>query len=344
MHWRHWKKDMAIGGFGMIALMLIVYFWPRPDTSLPGITYEAHYIDPGPMLHLAEVLSSDALEGRGAGTPGAEAARSFIRKRFEDTGVRPFLSTGWEQPVTILPRKDLEDPGPGANILGFVPGETPGEGPLLVITAHFDHLGIRGGEIYNGADDNASGASMLTALADYFVRVPPKHDILFVALDGEEVGFLGARAFLRDPAIPMDRIALNINLDMVSRSEAGELYAAGTWHTPALAPLITETALNSPVTLLMGHDRPEDGPNDWTSQSDHAVFHAAGIAFLYFGVEDHPGYHKPEDDFSAITPDFFVRAGDTLAMIVRAADADLANIAAHRRDITETTPQEENAE
>lgn len=337
-------RDLALSILVLLAILAIGYLWPRGGPSLPGVTYEARYIDPGPMLHLAEVLSSDALEGRGAGTPGAEAGRSFIRKRFEDTGVRPFLTTGWEQPVTILPRKDLEDPDPGANILGYVAGETPGEGPLLVITAHSDHLGIRNGEIYNGADDNASGAAMLTALAEYFVRVPPKHDILFAAVDAEEVGFLGARAFLRDPAIPLDRIALNINLDMVSRSEAGELFAAGTYHTPALAPLITETALNAPVTLLMGHDRPEDGPNDWTSQSDHAVFHAAGIPFLYFGVEDHPGYHKPEDDFSAITPDFYVRAGDTLAVIVRAADADLANIAAHRREILETASQEETAE
>lgn len=343
MHWKHWKRDMATGGFGVIALMLAVWLWPRPDTSLPGVTYEARYIDPGPMLHLAEVLSSDALEGRGAGTPGAEAARAFIRKRFEDAGVRPFLATGWEQPVTILPRSELEDPGPGANVLGFVAGETPGEGPMLVITAHYDHLGIRDGQIYNGADDNASGSAMLTAVADYFVRVPPKHDILFAALDGEEVGFLGARALMRDPAVPIGRIAFNINLDMVSRSEAGELYAAGTYHTPALAPLITEAALTAPVTLLMGHDRPADGPNDWTSQSDHAVFHAAGIPFLYFGVEDHPGYHQPTDDFSSITPDFYVRAADTLAMIVRAADADLATIAAKRRDIIDTSTQEETA-
>lgn len=329
MQGKHWKSVAAIGLIGVIAAVWA--FWPKGPAPIPGVTYEAQYIVPGPMLHLADVLSSDALEGRGAGTPGNEAGRGFIRKRFEDMGLKPFLASGWEQPVTILPREGLDDPGLGANLIGWIQGDTPGEGPVIVVTAHHDHLGIRNGEIYNGADDNASGSAMLTALAEYFLQAPPKHDILFVALDAEEVGFLGTRAFVRDPAIPVDRIALNINLDMVSRSEAGELYAAGTYHTPELADLVSFVATSAPVKLLMGHDRPEDGPNDWTLQSDHAVFHQLGIPFLYFGVEDHPGYHKPTDDFSAITPDFYVRAADTLVQVIIAADSRLDEIAALRR-------------
>lgn len=332
---KHSKRNLAIGLVGVIIAAGAVWaFWPKGPAPIPGVTYEAQFIVPGPMLHLADVLSSDALEGRGAGTAGNEAGRGFIRKRFEDMGLKPFLASGWEQDVPVLPRDGLGTPAPGANLIGWVPGNTPGEGPVIVVTAHHDHLGIRNGEIFNGADDNASGTAMLTALAEYFLNTPPEHDILFVALDAEEVGFQGARAFVRDPAIPMDRVALNINLDMVSRSEAGELYATGTYHTPFLAGIVAEVATAAPVTLLMGHDRPEDGPNDWTSQSDHAVFHQLGIPFLYFGVEDHPGYHQPTDDFSAITPDFFVRAGDTVAQVITAADSRLDEIAPLRR-----TPQ-----
>jgi len=334
MHWKHWQRDTSIGLIGAVCLAGAVWaFSPTGPAPIPGVTYEARFIEPGPMLHLAQVLSSDALEGRGAGTPGNEAGRGFIRKRLEDMGLKPFLATGWEQPVPVLPREGLDTPGPGANLIGWVAGEAPGEGPMMVVTAHHDHLGIRKGETYNGADDNASGTAMLTALAEYFIRAPAQHDILFVALDAEEVGFQGARAFVRDPAIPLDRVALNINLDMVSRSEAGELYAAGTYHTPFLASLVADLARAAPVRLLMGHDRPEDGPNDWTSQSDHAVFHQLGIPFLYFGVEDHPGYHQPTDDFSAITPDFYVRAGDTVAQVIRAADDQLDEIASLRRTL-----------
>jgi Peptidase family M28 len=332
MHSSNWKRDVAIGLLAMLALMAGVWaFWPKGPERLPGLTYQAVHVDPGPMLHLAEVLSSDALEGRGSMSPGNDAARGFIRKRFEDTGVEPFLPGGWEQSFTILPKSPEESAGTGVNLVGWVPGETPGQGPVILVTAHFDHLGIRDGEIYNGADDNASGAAMLTALAEYFVRRPPRHDTLFVALDAEEIGLLGARALAFDPDVPMDRVALNINLDMVGRSEAGELYAAGTYHTPALSELVTETAKISPVTLLQGHDRPEDGANDWTLQSDHGVFHQAGIPFLYFGVEDHPGYHHPSDDFESLTLDFYVRAADTLANIIQAADENLPDIFAARR-------------
>lgn len=332
MHSGNWKRDMAIGLFGMLALMAGVWaFWPKGPERLPGVTYQAVHVDPGPMLHLAEVLSSDALEGRASTTPGNDAARGFIRKRFEDTGVQPFLPAGWEQSFTILPRTPEEAAGTGVNLVGWVPGETPGQGPVILVTAHFDHLGIKDGEIYNGADDNASGAAMLTALAEYFIARQPKHDILFVALDAEEIGLLGARALAFDPEVPMDRVALNINLDMVGRSETGELYAAGTFHTPVLSELVTGMAKISPVTLLQGHDRPEDGADDWTLQSDHGVFHQAGIPFLYFGVEDHPGYHHPSDDFEALTLDFYVRAADTLVNIINAADGILPEIFAARR-------------
>src|SRR3990167_5439393 len=140
-------------------------------------------------------------------------------------------------------------------------------------------------------------------------------------------------ALVRAPALPIDRAALNINMDMVSRSDVGELYVAGTYHTPDLAELVEQVAAQAPVTLLIGHDRPEDGVNDWTTQSDHALFHELGIPFLYFGVEDHPDYHKPTDDFSVIPLDFYVRAADTVAMPVRAADARLPEIYALRQPL-----------
>lgn len=329
------RRSLALAVLlGVVALFIgwALLALGRDGDRIPGVTYKPVYVDAGPMLHLVDVLASDALEGRASGTPGNEAARGFIRKRFEEIGLRPWLSSGWEHPVTLLPREGVPEPVPGANLIAWVPGETPGTGPVILITAHYDHLGIVDGEIYNGADDNASGCGALVALAEYFAVHKPKHDLLFAALDGEEIGFLGAFALLRDPALPIDRVALNINMDMVSRSDAGELYVSGTYHTPALAALITEVAKTAPVSLLMGHDRPEDGQQDWTTQSDHAVFHAAGIPFLYFGVEDHAGYHKPTDDFSAITPDFFVRAADTLVSVVLAADAQLPQIHGLRRE------------
>lgn len=341
-HWHYANRDMLLGGGLMIAVMLAVWlFWPRGGEELPGVTYHPVYADAGEMLHLAQVLSSDALEGRASGTPGNEAARGFIHKRFEEIGLLPLPGfQAYTHSFPIVPREADATPIEGANLVGMIPGKTPGEGPALLITAHYDHLGIKGGEIYNGADDNASGSAALVAVAEYFALHKPEHDIFIAALDGEEIGFLGARALARMEGFDLSRVALNLNFDMVSRSDVGELYVSGTYHTPELAEMVSQVAAGAPVTLLMGHDRPEEGPNDWTMQSDHAVFHQAGIPILYFGVEDHPDYHKPTDDFDNVTLDFYVRAADTLIMAALAADAELPQIYALRREPAAATDQQ----
>lgn len=327
------RKTYAWAALAVLTLIAAFLLWPRADDTLPGVTYRPVHVNAGEMLHLTQVLSSDALEGRAAGTPGNEAARGFIHKRFEEIGLAPLPGfTGYMHRFPILPRDGQGEAFEGVNLIGFIPGSAPGNGgPMIVAVAHYDHLGSRDGEIYNGADDNASGSAALVALAEHFANHRPRHDMIIAALDAEEIGLLGARAFLRMDGVPHERIALNINLDMVSRSEAGELYAAGTYHTPLLAEIVRDIAARAPVTLLMGHDRPEDGPDDWTLQSDHGPFHLAGIPFLYFGVEDHAGYHNPTDTFENITPDFFVRAADTVVMAAIAADQRLAEIHALRR-------------
>mgnify|MGYP000008489027 CR=1 FL=1 len=300
----------------------VFLYMNRGDGAVDGLTgYQTLYVDGPAMLNLTETLSSDALEGRETGTEGNAAARGFILKRFETLGLRRIGGT-YAHEFAIIPYEagQVSLPPEGVNVLGWVAGKTPGKGPMIVVTAHYDHLGVRDGEIYNGADDNAGGVAALVGVADYFRRNPPTHDIVFAALDAEEKGMLGARALVKSGLIDLGRVALNINFDMISRSETGELYAAGTTPWPQLKPLVAEVAAAAPVTLLTGHDSPELGPDDWTSQSDHVAFHEVGIPFLYFGVEDHPGYHQPSDDYADLNHDFFVRSGDTLAMAVKAAD------------------------
>ena len=290
--------------------------------------YRAERIDAPAMLKLVETLSSDALEGRFAGSVGNEAARGFIRKKFETIGLRP-MGEEFDHVFPVLPRPDemIELPDTGVNLVGWLPGMTPGEGPMIVVTAHYDHLGIREGEIYNGADDNASGVGALIAVAQHMARVERQHDIVFAALDVEEFGLLGARALVRGGALDLERVALNVNFDMVSRSDVDELYVAGLAHSPRFERVIDTLAADAPITLLKGHDTDDWGEyGNWTMMSDHAAFHEVGIPFLYFGVEDHAAYHKPSDDFAHITHDFYVRAVDTLALAVERLDAELGEL------------------
>ena len=139
--------------------------------------------------------------------------------------------------------------------------------------------------------------------------------MIFVATDAEEMGLRGAQAFVGSALMPRGGVALNVNLDMVSRNATNEIFAAGTSHTPWLRPMVEDVLQRTPVTIRFGHDRAGDALEDWTDQSDHGAFHARGIPFVYFGVEDHPDYHEPTDTADRINPGFF---GDVADMIVEA--------------------------
>lgn len=276
-------------------------------------------VDAAQLLGDVRLLASDAMEGRGAGTAGGARARAYVVGRFTQVGLKP-LARSFEQPFALRGRGGQA--GQGANVVGLVRGSRQ-PGRLIVITAHYDHLGVKGGQIYNGADDNASGVAALLQMAAHFTREQPEHTLVFAALDAEESGLQGAYALVESLKKGGHDVALDVNLDMVGHSDRGELYAAGAHHTPALRPHLEKVAASAPVKLLLGHDRPEQGTGDWTTQSDHLAFHREKIPFVYFGVEDHKDYHKPSDDFETITPDFFVAAVETILDAVKAFDANL---------------------
>jgi Zn-dependent M28 family amino/carboxypeptidase len=177
--------------------------------------------------------------------------------------------------------------------------------------------------MYPGADDNASGVAALLAIARYVKAHPLTHPVLFAAFDGEELGLSGSKAFTERPTRPLRDIALNVNLDMVSRNDRNEIYAAGTYHYPWLKPLVEDVQRRAAVKILFGHDRPGTGDDDWTLQSDHGSFHRAGVPFVYFGVEDHPDYHQPTDTPDKINPVFFRTVVNMLLEAVLTFDREI---------------------
>ena len=278
------------------------------------------------MRHVS-LLAADSMRGRLVGTPENAKARAYIANQFSAAGLQP-VGGSYEQPVEV--RRDTSVRR-AINVVGMVRGRATAD-RYIVVTAHFDHVGVRNGEIYNGADDNASGTGALIEMARWFAANPPSHSIVFVGLDAEEGGLIGARGFVATPPIPRGNIVLNVNMDMVGRNTRNELYAAGTSHYPFLKPYLDSVAVRSGISLRLGHDNPNGPPADnWTSQSDHAAFHQAGIPFIYFGVEDHPDYHKPTDDTERLMPEFYAGAATTILDAVRSFDRNLAAIAAARR-------------
>jgi Zn-dependent M28 family amino/carboxypeptidase len=277
------------------------------------------------LLHDVYVLSADDMEGRLVGSAGGAKARAFLLGRLQQIGVQPALPGGFEQPFSF---QRSGATATGVNLLARVDGASNSD-RVLVVMAHYDHVGVQNGQIYNGADDNASGTAALLAIAKSLKANAPQHDVILALVDGEEGGLRGARHFVANPPVPLDKIVLAVNFDMVSRSDKNEIYASGAFHFPWLRPRLEAIGAKAQVTLKFGHDDPALGKdNDWTTQSDHAAFHAAKVPWVYFGVEDHPDYHKPTDDYPAIPEDFFRKSAAMLESAVRAFDTDLAAIAA----------------
>jgi Zn-dependent M28 family amino/carboxypeptidase len=305
--------------------------------TTPVTGFQAEHFSEDPALSLFEALSSDALQGRGVGSEGSATARAMIIERLEELGIEA-VGSSYEHPFkygSFRDRQSGEDTVPdkdGINVIAMIPGQDR-DGPSLVITAHYDHLGVREGEIFNGADDNASGVVGTLAIAEYFSESSPEHDVYLVFFDAEEDGFGGARAFMRTPPIDLDRVALNMNFDMVSRGDNGTLWASGTHHWPDMVERVQAVAADAPVTVKLGFDQ-GDGREDWTMLSDHAVFFRAGIPHVYFGVEDHPDYHTPRDDFELVDQEWFLKSVDTLAKMAEAMDSDLAAIFEMRQAAT----------
>jgi Zn-dependent M28 family amino/carboxypeptidase len=162
----------------------------------------------------------------------------------------------------------------------------------------------------------------MLAVAAYFKAHPPAHTVVFAAFDGEEGGLRGSRAFLATLPFAKDQLALELNFDMVSHNDRNEIYATGTRYTPSLASLVAAAAARHTVQVKLGHDEGK-GEENWTNASDHGPFHDAGVPFLYFGVEDHPDYHKPGDTFEHINQPFFASVANLLVDVAVTADRTL---------------------
>lgn len=267
------------------------------------------------LLQNIKTLSSDSFEGRRTGTRGAVKAKKYIANEFNTLNVKPLVKN-YEQPFSFMSKGNSYQ---GVNVLGLISGSCYADS-YIVISAHYDHEGIKRGKIYNGADDDASGISALFSLAEYFNSHPPKHSVILAAFDAEELGLEGSKYFVRNSVVPLKKIMINFNLDMISRSDKNELFAVGTRYSKTLEQIVLNSNYSKKVKLLTGHDG-SNWKEDWTNSSDHGSFHKKGIPFIYFGVEDHEDYHQPTDDYENIHPEFYIEAVNIIISVFNKVDA-----------------------
>lgn len=319
--------------YRILSIICLLFFLTscKKESKKNSISINTEY-----LLKNLKTLSHDSLEGRLIGSEGNHKAQNFLAEQFENLEIPAAFIDGYIQPFPYAVSEELkqrvfeydsiheniEDASTsdstviGGNVVGILPGKID---KTFIITAHLDHLGVKDGLIYNGADDDASGAAALLTIADYFKKHPTKHTLIIAALDGEEFGSVGCNFLINNFPIDLKNVSLNINLDMIGRNENNELYACGTYYYPQLkTPL---ESLETNLTLLLGHDDPNDKDlMDWTNSSDHREFHEKGIPFIYFGEEDHPDYHKPSDTFENIDPEYYEEAVILVIRTIQAYD------------------------
>jgi hypothetical protein len=179
------------------------------------------------------------------------------------------------------------------NIIGYLPSSTKNS-KYILITAHYDHLGKMGEAIFPGANDNASGVSMILTLANYFsrVRMARKYNLVFIAFGAEESGLLGSEYFVKNPMIPLDSIRFVMNLDLMGNGEKGITIVNGKVFEEEMK-IIEE--INEESNFL-----PEIKKRGKAANSDHYHFSEKGIpAFFIYTMGGKPWYHdiydRPEE-------------------------------------------------
>ncbi|NQZ09000.1 MAG: M20/M25/M40 family metallo-hydrolase [Algicola sp.] len=295
---------------GLVAMLLVATSANALNCKKPVLK---NIIAVEPLWADLTYLAADELKGRKTGSEGNEMARQYIIKAFEQTGLQAF-EPNYRHPFRFERRiSDIV----GTNAIGWQLGsEFPDQ--YIVITAHFDHVGKRGRTIFNGADDNASGVAALLAVARKFKIQPPKHSIIFVATDAEELGLHGAKAFVQAPPVSIDSIKYNMNLDMLSQSgRRHRLYLAGGRESPQLIPVINQSIEQASVCMQAGHDGSTSSYDrkrriNWRKSSDHFPFLKKGIPYLFLGVADHRYYHTGKDTIKRVNKPFYIGAVETV--------------------------------
>lgn len=290
-------------------------FHPADGASLSFVSR----IDGDQLLKDLHALAAPDMEGRRTGTPGSRRAQAFIAERFRRLGLGPVGGSHVQKFPLTRASGSAASEVEGVNLFGMIEGRREPE-RFVLVSAHYDHVGVRGGVAYPGADDNASGVAAMLAIAAWFARYPPDQSLVFIAFDAEEEGLAGAKRFVSDPPIDLRRVTVLVNIDMIGRGDDNTLVAAGTHHSPALQPIVSAAAEGRDLTVRFGHDRPRSearGESDWTHSSDHGPFHSAGVPFLYFGVANHRDYHRPTDTADRIPRRFFVEATELILDTVR---------------------------
>jgi len=274
-----------------------------------------------------EVLASDSLEGRETGKRGQKMAAEYIMNHFKNIGIPPYKGNKYYQKFKVKSDRHLckcDDCDvdiikkmfgirkwiKGENILGYIEGTDLKE-ELLIITAHYDHLGKHDSLIFNGADDDGSGTVAALEIAEAFMLAKkegkgPRRSVLIMPVSGEEKGLLGSKYYTDNPIYPLKQTVANLNIDMIGRLDdwhdtANYVYLIGADRLSQELHDISEKINKDYIGLNLDYTfNEEDDPNRYYYRSDHYNFAKNNIPVIFYFNGVHEDYHKTTDTIEKI--------------------------------------------
>jgi len=252
------------------------------------------------------IFASDILEGRRTGEKGQKMAANYISAYYKNLGLK--APKGHDNYLQEIPKEFFNGKSNAAseNVVAYIRGsEKPDE--IIVISAHYDHLGMDGEEVYNGADDDASGTSAVLAIAQAFQKAKkagygPKRTILFLNVTGEEEGLFGSRYYTSHPLFPLANTVVNLNIDMVGRVDEKHkgkpeyIYLIGADKLSSELHKLSEQTNKKYTKFKLDYTyNDEKDPNRFYYRSDHYNFAKNNIPVIFYFNGVHEDYHKTTD-------------------------------------------------
>ena len=273
------------------------------------------------------ILASDSLEGRETGKKGQKMAADYIMNHFKNIGVLPYKKNTYYQKFRVkngrhmckcddcdvdFLKKILKSNKwiKGENVLAYIEG-TDLKDELIIITAHYDHLGKHEEKTFNGADDDGSGTVAAMEIAEAFMLAKkegngPRRSILVMCVSGEEKGLLGSKDYTDNPIYPLENTVANLNIDMIGRvddwHENGDyIYLIGADRLSQELHDISEQINEEFIGLELDYTfNEEDDPNRYYYRSDHYNFAKNNIPVIFYFNGVHEDYHKVTDTVEKI--------------------------------------------
>ena len=310
----------------MKKVIIIILFFPMVLFGQNNLKYAETIKVEDLEKHLI-ILSSDSMEGRETGKKGQKMAADYIMNHFKNIGIPPYKKKSYYQKFKVKNGRHMckcDDCDTdflkkmlgknkyikGENVLGFIEGTDLKE-ELIIITAHYDHLGKHEDKIFNGADDDGSGTVATLEIAEAFMLAKkegngPRRSVLIMPVSGEEKGLLGSKYYTDHPIYPLENTVANLNIDMIGRvddwHENGDyVYLIGADMLSQELHDISEQTNDQYVGLELDYTfNAEDDPNRYYYRSDHYNFAKNNIPVIFYFNGVHEDYHKVTDTVEKI--------------------------------------------